>query len=67
MATDECLGAQAHGRHPAQIQNGDWRGLSPQPTENIAASADSTHGSPHHQARTMGRVRSSLLTETAKW
>jgi hypothetical protein len=34
MATDECLGANRSGAQNALIQNGDWCGLTPQPTEN---------------------------------
>lgn len=44
MATDECLGAQAQGRESVLIQNGDWRGIFPQPTKNIAARAISNSG-----------------------
>jgi len=34
MATDECLEAYAQGRRRALIQNCDWCGFIPQPTEN---------------------------------
>ena len=44
MATDECLGAQAQGRASVLIQNGDWCGIHPQPTDNIAETAQSNQG-----------------------
>jgi hypothetical protein len=34
MAIDECLGAYAHGRYRALIQNDYWCGFVPQPNEN---------------------------------
>ena len=50
MATDEYLGAQAQGRISALIQNGDWRGVLPQTTNNAAATANQIRARPSNPA-----------------
>jgi hypothetical protein len=67
MATDECLGVQAHGRTSALIQNGDWTGSSPHPRPTPGVGffdRDITHPDPHFVAE---RARCGLLTGAAKW
>lgn len=66
MATDECLGAQAQGRESVLIQNGDWCGILPQSTKNIAASAN-RNGCQNRNLPQAGREAMASLTRAAKW